>query len=90
MAANQAVGALEAWIDYKLDQARAAAIGTIVSMSGTSADVELEGEQGLIRYYLPVLEQPSSSSLQIGSRVLVVFTEAHQSGGVVIGKVGGG
>lgn len=90
MGANRAVSALEAWMDHKMSGTAGAQLGTIVSMGTGTADVELEGETGLIRYQLPIIEQPADIVIESGSRVLVVFTEANKGGGVIVGKVAGG
>lgn len=57
MGTNRAVGALEAWIDHKMSGTAGAQIGTVVSLASGTADVELDGEAGLIRYQLPLVEQ---------------------------------
>ncbi|MCM3338228.1 hypothetical protein M3650_06155 [Paenibacillus sp. MER TA 81-3] len=89
MGANRAVGALEAWMDHRLSGMAGAQLGTIIRMGAADADVELDGEAGLIRYQLPVVQQASEVVLEAGSRVLVVFTEANGGGGVIVGKVAG-
>lgn len=90
MGANRAVSALEAWMDHRISGTAGAQLGTIVSMGAGTADVELEGEAGLIRYQLPILEQSQDIVIDSGSRVLVVFTESSKGGGVIVGKVAGG
>lgn len=89
MGTNRAVSALEAWIDHKMSGTAGAQIGTVVRLSSGTADVELDGEAGLIRYELPMVEQAPDIAIEQGSRVLVVFTEAGQNGGVIVGKVAG-
>ncbi|MCG7409037.1 hypothetical protein MH117_16590 [Paenibacillus sp. ACRRX] len=90
MGANRAVGALDAWMEHKLSGTAGAQIGTILNLEAGSADVELEGESGAIRYQLPMLELSSDVMLENGNRVLVVFTEPHSGGGIIVGKVAAG
>ncbi|TVX91768.1 hypothetical protein [Paenibacillus agilis] len=89
MGANRTVGALEAWLDHRLGGMSPAQLGSIVQMNGSTADVELEDEEGLIRYELPLVEVPGLV-YEAGQRVLVVFTDSNRGGGVIAGKVSGG
>ncbi|UHA71940.1 hypothetical protein [Paenibacillus sp. 481] len=90
MGSNKTVSALDAWIEHKINGSPSAAMGSIQSVHTVSqrADVTLDGEEGLIRYDMPLVEQ--TRPYIVGDRVLIIFTGSNQAGGVVIGRVSAG